>query len=321
MGKFAKLCGLEKKADGWEQRLAGQEQRLQQHIPSSYDEATTEAQRRLSKLRELAFMAGYQFRSQQQAERGVESLLPDEGATGREHFVQLPAPIPKTATWLEPRYLSKEALLGAVTDPLVQNLEESALDLQSAAESKKQQLTRVTSDPKTLPLFYPSVALGVPKSFVAGHRQADVDLDTKRKTELDTQIEAAKQEFERALADEYTESRKIASAGELIDGLALTHVKSADGELNQMLGWYLAAASLLGEGARVSSRNYVEKHDPRYQRVKALREMIKHRQRLNPPPVLVSPAEMPAAASTPVVEPEPVQELDESADELADKQG
>jgi len=58
--------------------------------------------------------------------------------------------------------------------------------------------------------------------------------------------------------------------------------------LNKVLGAYLAAAGLLGVGSHMAAKSFIEKRDPRYQKLKAMREVIKHRQRTTPLPVLVS---------------------------------
>ncbi len=158
----------------------------------------------------------------------------------------------------------------------------------------------------TIPTFAPAVAMSVPAAFTGGFREADQELDSKAKADIDAQIEAAKQEFEHALHSEYS-GRKIASAGELIDALAdhcLT--KYADGELNKALGMYLAAAALMGQGAHATAKNWVEGHDPRHQRAKALQDAIRMKAHANPAPILVAPPmdieEMPAPGVPGMVE-------------------
>jgi hypothetical protein len=84
---------------------------------------------------------------------------------------------------------------------------------------------------------------------------------------------------------------KVASAGELLDGLAKRHVKSAEGELGQAAGLYLALAALLGGTSHVAVKDWWEKRDPQRQKLDAMREAIKKRIRGSPPPVLVAPEE------------------------------
>jgi hypothetical protein len=128
---------------------------------------------------------------------------------------------------------------------------------------------------------------------MAGHRQADKELDTRTHAGMDAQIAEARKQFEDALRAEYAEGRQIkaASAGELLDGLARRHVKSAEGELGQAAGLYLALAAMLGGTSHMAVKDWWEKRDPQQQKLDAMREAIKKRIRGSPPPVLVAPEE------------------------------
>lgn len=290
MGKFAKAAALV--LHGWEDRLRDQENRLHEVVPSSAETAMTESERRVKELKTKMYMLGYNLRMKRHLDKGVDSILPERPDTGipsvpgREVAVSLPE---TKAAWFEPRLFSKDALFGFLTDPVRRSLEDAKLELGHRAAVRHEGLTRVTSDPSTLPMHYPSMALAAPSSFLEGYQTADKEVQTKRKTEMDQKLEAAKKEFEDALQSEYTAGRnKSASAGEFIDGLAQTFVKSGAGELNRVLGAYLAAAGLLGVGSHLAAKSFVEKRDPRYQKLKAMREVIKHRQRSSPMPIMVS---------------------------------
>jgi hypothetical protein len=162
-------------------------------------------------------------------------------------------------------------------------------ELKRMADAKKEKLTRVTSDPKTLPFYYPALAISTPKAFMEGYQTAETDNAKKMREEMDKKLQEAKTEFEQAMQEEYSDKQKAASAGQLIDGLALVHVKEAEGELNTAMGMYLALASLLGMGAHNVGKSWVEKRDPRYQKMKAVKEMVMRRSYLQPPSVLVAP--------------------------------
>lgn len=266
----------------WRTRMDDQTARLREHVPLAADEAQLAAAEKLQQLTHLAEQLGYNMRSQQRDRQGISQIL----GTPREKMISLPAQSPAPV----PALGEKVALLGAVTGPIRNALEDAKLELQNVADEKRRSATRVTSDPMTIPTFAPSIALSLPKSFASGYRNADAELDAKAKADMEAQILAARGEFESALSDEY-KGHKIASFGELLDGLAKVAclVKGADGELNKALGMYLAGAALVGQGAHVTAKNWVERHDPRHQRAKALRDAIMLKRQANPPPVLVAP--------------------------------
>ena len=280
MGTIAKIANA--LTPDWRQRLDAQTMQLREHVPLAADEAHLAAEAQLKKLQAVAHALGYNMRAAQRDRQGVSDLIPPAGQVGipgREHMISLPAQLPT----------EKVALLGAVTGPIRNALEDAKLELESAADNKRRAATRITSDPMTIPSFAPSIAMTVPSAFAGGFRAADKTLDDKAKSDIDAQIEAAKHEFEQALHSEYS-GRKVANAGELIDALAdhfLT--KEADGELNKALGMYLAAAALMGQGAHATAKNWVEGHDPRHQRAKALQEAIRMKAHANPAPILVAP--------------------------------
>ena len=181
-------------------------------------------------------------------------------------------------------------LFSAISAPIGETMEDVKLKALQALDEQKSKLTRTTSDPSTLPWYYASLAGSVPKEFMAGFSEAERLGDEKRLKEITDKMESARADFERALSEEYRTSRagvKAASAGEFLDGLAQVHVKSAEGELNQALGAYLALATLLGQTAHSSTYEWVSKRDKSRQTLSAFREAIKQRMRAQPSPVQV----------------------------------
>lgn len=269
MGEFAKRA----LTSGWQDQLQAQESRLHALIPSRKEEAEAKARELLAKYTVLAEAMGRRHRLSQQS--GMKSLdvlqgLPEE--PGREYVAQLG--LPKQGSWsdyLRDKYedLRKEFLLG------------------------KERLTTTTSDPSTLPWFAPAMATNLPSSFMRGYQDADSNVVAKKKKELDAQLDGAKAQFEQALAEEMQTGRKIGSAGELIDGLATAHCKKAvfeEGDANKYLGYYLAAAALLGKGSDVVAYNLMKKYDPRRIEGKAMESAIRERMRNYPTPILMEPA-------------------------------
>jgi hypothetical protein len=287
--------------DDWREVLKGQTQRLRKHMPTSEDLAVSRAKELLEQLSEKAYAAGVMTHlSKRMKEDNPLIDRPLRGMPGREVTISLPEP--KAASekvaekdglpeWFEPRLLSKEAgVFDFLTDPLLNKAEEMKAQAAKKIDELRLSGTRTTEDPGTLPWFYPAAALTVPQQFSAGYGAADKALDEERKRKLNEEIEQARQEFERALSEEYTSKHGSASSsGELIDGLAQFHVKTAEGEINQALGAYLALAALLGTGTHEFTRRWVEKRDPKRQKYKALRDAVLRRMQARPPRVQISP--------------------------------
>jgi hypothetical protein len=299
MGEFARLV----KAAGWEDKLEAQKAELRQHVPTTEEETVAKALSNLDSLRAIAHRLGYMVRSSQHA-RGVQHLLedPTPGIPGREVLIRMPMPAAKALPEKTAGFL--DWTLGPLLRPARQAVEDAKLEAQRVGSEELSDLTRITSEPSTLPWYLPTAALTAPQAFTAGHRQADKELDTRTNTEMDAQIAEARKQFEDALRAEYSEGRqmKIASVGELLDILAKQHVKVADGELGQATGLYLALASLLGGVSHMAVKDWWEKRDPQQQRLGAMREAIKKRIRGSPPPVLVAPEE-PQLEETPELSP------------------
>lgn len=276
MGAFAKVAA--KAVGDWEARLQEQQNRLGAVVPSTERETTLRALAKLKAMRQGAFSSGYGLRSQARTDPMADLLseLKSESIPTREHSITLPGL--KTAS-------EKAALLGPIVNPIKHGIQDMRVNAMNALDKHTANLTRVTDDPSTLPWYYPAMALQTPKSFADGYQQADKDHAKKVNVDLDQQIASAREQFNRALQDEYKgRHHKAASAGELIDGLA---VKSAAGELNTAAGVYGALAGLLGTGAYHQAKSWTEDHDPRVMKAKALKELIRARMRNSPPVVRV----------------------------------
>lgn len=276
MGEFAK------KADAWEQRLAAQQRQMNQVVPSTEQATALKALAKLKMLREQAYQLGYMLRNSNRKDP-MQELLGNTTMSipTREVPITLPAV----------QEVEKKALFGPILDPLKYALQSTRVGLSRFADEKIQEGRQVTDDPSTLWWYYPSVSMQAPRAFAEGYGKADEEETTKTHLALDERISKAREQYERALKDEYNQSRKAASAGELIDGLAKFHVKHAEGELNTGAGMYLALASLLGQGSYYQAKRWTEEHDPRVLQIKAMKDLIKQRMRSQPPLLRVGPSE------------------------------
>jgi hypothetical protein len=311
MGEFARLAKAAAAERTWEEKLQEQQKRLGEFIPSSEQEATSKALANIAKFREDAFRMGYGARLRKHMESGTESLLEDPtlGVPGREVVIDLPA---TKRGWYDPRLRSKEAgILSPLIDPAVETAEDLYTGARNKAEEKLERLTRTTSDPTTLPWYAPHMALSAPTYAIEGYRQAEKDRQAQLLAALEKRVESSRKEFDKALKEEYTLSRKQASAGEVVDLLARFHVKRAEGGLNQALGYYLALAALAAKGTHMATKDWVESRDPRHQYASALKELVKERMRQNPPPIQVATEEVPEfeeSKEVRMLRPEPEQE-------------
>jgi len=281
MGEFAKRAKTV--LEPWEEELERQKEKLYKKVPATEDEASAEALARISELRRKSFMAGYMTRRLRQQQETVKELVPKDtlGVPGREIAVTMPE--------------TKEAgVLDAFTRPAREAAEDVKMRAMKDIDERLSSATRTTKEPGTVPWYYPMAAMTVPNAFAAGFQQAERDADTERLSEINERLLKAQEEFERALKEEYTAAKsvKAASVGELADGLAKLHVKCAEGELNEMLGAYLALAALLGQGAHMTAHEWVAKRDPKRQKLKALKRAIRKRMRTYTPPVQIEPPSM-----------------------------
>jgi hypothetical protein len=310
VGEFAKWAApLLKEADSqevpmrprmrdWKERSADQLQRMRRHIPTSREESDRNTQEALEQIKKLMHGLGYQFRMQRHLAGSPEqdSILPagEPGIPGRDVSITLP----KSAEWLEPRLLSKEAL-----GPIQAGLQTRAIETKSKFKEKKRRAFMRTESPLTNPLFGPMAVITAPEAFRHGFQQADTDAQAAKNKILDRKLEEAKNDFEQALAEEYL-GQKSASAGQWIDEFAQVMLKAADdrGIGMKMLNTYLTLATLLGYGTHRASKKFVEKHEPAAQKHKLLRMALRQKMHERGVPILVDFDELPAAHTEDFVE-------------------
>jgi len=197
---------------------------------------------------------------------------------------------------------------GPITDPLRHGTQDLVADLMRYLAEKKEEATRVTTDPSTHPAYYSSLAIGVPKAFTTGYQTAGKEIQEDTRKKVDTELDHAKKEFEQALSGAYDQNKLEGAAEQkvaaFIDGIAQMHVKEADGELNQLTNVYMGLATLLGSGAFHVGHNWAEKNDKSLQELKAMREYLRRRAYVHPPVILAEPE----GASEVKAEPAPVED-------------
>jgi hypothetical protein len=310
MGAFSKRADEVLGAD-WRERLQGQTERLRKHVPTSEDVARKKALEIIKRFKEQAYNAGVMAHVSRRAQNmapGVKKLQPVRdimpGVSGREVTLSLPE-VPGDASLYK-----TSGIFDFVINPLREKAEDMKLDTIHMLDKIRANATKVTTSPSTLTSFYPTLASIGPSSFVSGFSEADKTLDEQHNREMEENIQQARKEFEQALQEEYVQGRAkhagVSSPGELIDGLAQLHVKKAEGELNQMLGAYLALASLMGQGTNEFARRWVEKRDPKRQEYKALREAITRRMQARPPSMQFEPIRPSRVSASPEIDSEEI---------------
>lgn len=277
MGQFAKI------ANDWEARLAAQEAALHKVVPSTEQETSLRAMAKIKAIAQEAHNLAYGLRAANRKDPAKELLSELSGTSipGREHAISLPAL--KTGSY-------KKAVLEAFTNPLIHGAQRASLGAKNLADRELQEKTRVTDDPSTLWWYYPSMTMNALGGVRSGYAKADDDANSATHLDLDTKIQSARAQFERALADEYRGSKitkRAESLGEVIDGLAMVRVKCAAGELNTTAGVYATLAALLGTGSYHQAKAWTEDRDPRVMKMKAVRELIRSRMRSQPPTLRV----------------------------------
>jgi hypothetical protein len=292
---------FEKFANDWEARLKAQQAALHGIIPSTQDETTARALQKVKDTQSQAHALAYKIRSATRQDPAKELLaeLYGTGIPTRERSVPLPA---LKAASVKSAFLGDIAgaiakpVIQSVTDPIKHGLQSARVGAAHLADKVKADQMKVTGDESTLPWYYPAMTMGSVKGFREGYAKADEDGTNAVHKDLDSKIESAKNEFERALSEEYKtrRSKHASTAGELIDGLA---EKCASGELNTALGTYGAIASLLGSGAYQQAKQETEDHDPRVMKMKAVRDLIRARMRNQPLALRLEP-EQEALAKT-----------------------
>ena len=290
----------------WQEKLKAQEAQLYKHIPPAEVEAEAKAQKKIELLRRLAYTFGHQMRAgkeltQLQEREGDESHVP-----GREVMISLPG-VKQAA--------EKQALLGLVAKPLLHALQNIKLEAQRVADEQITEGTRSTGSPETLATYYPRLATEVPKAFQEGYGAADKEQREQAAATVSQELAKARKEFDEALMAEYSASKKAASAGELLDGLAEAHTKEAAGGLNTIMGTYLTLASLLFGGSHELTKKWMEARDPEKQKYDASRELFRRRAYQHPPAILVDPdatseANIEPKAKVKLTAPEAKEEMD-----------
>jgi hypothetical protein len=277
----------------WEQRLAEQEARLHAAIPSSEDELSAKAMARLSAIKMQLYDAGRKLRATKSKD-GVAALtdrLSTMAVPGREHVAQLP--------WLS----KASGFMSLLRDPIRNAGQRIDLKLHDRLNERQLAPTDSKQDPSELLWYYPALAVGAPRALASGWHDAGKQLMQQRHAKLDSDLAAAKAEFEAALKEEYNAAKgvKAASAGELIDQWADTLYKAADtGILDKLLRAYATAASVGGLGSYELGRQWAHEHDPRQAEMEAIEETLFRRAQKKPPLVTVSlPNVAPAGTAAP----------------------
>lgn len=264
------MKNFEKFAHDWQARLAEQQARMNAVVPSTRDEVTAQAVASIKALQQQAHDLAYSVRAATRKDPTQDLLNELEGSGGiptRERSIGLPV-------------LNKQALLGALTNPLKNGFQDAKVETARLLDQEATDRLKTTKSMSSLPWYMPAATLGSVSSFRQGYRKADSDATDSMHLNLDAKIETARSEFERALADEYKgRNSKYASAGELIDGLAEKH---ASGELNVAMGGYGSLAALLGAASYQQAKQETEDHDPRVMKMKAVRDLIRARMRSQP---------------------------------------
>lgn len=291
-------------AEDWKSRIGQQTNRLSQHITPSAVAGEQKAQELLSKLKRIAFDTGYGLRRQQFEQTGISPLVERNapGIPGRDIEINLPA---KTGSFIEPILLSKEALLGALTDPLWAALQDKYVNAKSKIDRKTRHAMRTTDDPMTVPGFGLKAGVGVPDSFVGGFKQLEHDVKGQQASQTQSELADAKREFEEALNAESTHQATASDTpGQVIDRIVTELAeKRADGEAARLLNMYMAPAGALGFGAHHAVKGMVESRDPNRQKMKLTRRAIRQRMYDQGVPVLVDPSDY--SSSRAIAEPGP----------------
>jgi hypothetical protein len=216
---------------------------------------------------------------------------------------------------MEHRLLSKEAI-----GPIRSWLQNAKVESGAKLKERRHKAFAPTENPLTSPGFVPLAAITAPESFRKGFTQADADAAAVRNELLGTELEQAKQEFERALSEEY-KGRKAASAGEWLDNFTdkvFALEKRADSDQGDAMKWlnaYLGTAALLGYGTHRAAESFTSRHDSARQKHKLYRMALRQRMHDKGVPVMVDFNDLPAAKEEMNLTDElPVQEMKEASE-------
>lgn len=245
-------------------RIARHKEEFGKLMPSTREEATREAIRKILQAGGAAAAVGAGLRLLQH----VTAARPEtEGLQSRVSTIPL----------------GKEAGILDWLSDLKEGTRESVLSaLASGTEPSK---------PRHLPWYLPALMLATPAAGYASYKSVDKLLDATRRREIEAAKDKAKVEYEKALAAEYA-GRKSASGDEAVDGLARMYAldKSAflDGELGTVAGVYTTLALLSALAGHMAGKKFVESRDPVRAKQEALEKAIIARRSALPPIVQVA---------------------------------
>ena len=262
-------------ADNWEAKLEEQRQRADALTPPSERVAKLKAMARLNQIREKAMELGSTMRmSRPQA--GVSDIL--------KYYSDMDVPTRSTTVTLPG--LKQAGALEYMSRPIVDSIRMRAAE---AARMVDEELTKApTDDPESTRWYQPLQIMAHGKGVTEGWNKADMDVSSKRRSEMDQKVEEAKRMFDEALRSEYQNRNKAASVNDVIDQLAEVHVKQGFADLNSLIQLYATGGTLLGAGAHQAAKDYVKEQDPREMKLRAIKEILHQRVRQHPPVVRVS---------------------------------
>lgn len=297
MGQFAKWAA--EQAEAWKDRAKEQVSRFRQHMPLTQEETAALAQQLIRERAQMAYELGRRIRlSQTDSGDAKEFPFLSDSQPRSERFdvLQGVGEAPGREIVIPLKKHSSSAV-GGMMESVRDRLEQAYRDLQL----EKARGMAATSDPASLPWFYPAQVKALPKAFMSGYKSVEDELGAKKMQEVDAQLADAKAQFESALAGERG-VRKVGSFEGFLDLVSSEHEKRSsvldEGDLSKLLGYYLAAASAMHTGADTMAYNWMAKRDPRRLQAKALEAAIKRRARETPQPVLVTPEDSSSATST-----------------------
>jgi hypothetical protein len=262
-------------ADNWEAKLEEQRQRADALAPSSEQVAKLKAMVRLNQIREQAMGVGANLRLAQ-PQVGVSDIL--------KYYSAMDVPTRSTTVTLPG--LKQAGVFDYLSRPIVDSIRMRAAE---AARMADEELTKApTDDPESLRWYQPLQIMAHGKGVTEGWHRANETEAAKQRAEMEQKVEAAKKMFDEALQSEYRGRNKSASANEVIDQLADSHVKQGFADLNSLIQLYATGGTLLGAGAHQAAKDYVKDTDPREMKLRAIKEVLHQRIRQRPPVVHVS---------------------------------
>ena len=258
----------------WETNLQEQRRRMDAITPPSEQVAKLKALIRLNQIKAQAEAYGASMRGAR-PEMGVSDIL--------KHYADMDVPMRSTTVAMPG--LKQAGITEYMTRPFIHAIKLRAANLAHAADESM--LEPPTDDPESLKWFQPARMMTAGQGVVSGWSSADEAAAKSKRDEMDRKVQGAKKMFEDALKMEYQTRNKAASAPELIDQMADTHVKKGFLDMDSLLQMYATGGTLLGAGARQAAKDYVQDVDPREMKLKAIKELLHQRIRRQPPVVRV----------------------------------